>query len=172
MPSFYQQSADPTIFDFIDAVTAPYYVAAANSCGPGQYQNNKARRHRGHQRQQDQVIVPALDLYDRQNEVVLVIAVPHGAQKSDVSIDYDPATSEVVISGETHRPEGFDSEEAASTRRISEVDYGKFERRTNIAGDATTKFKIDEITAKLENGFLYVSVPKAEVEARKKIQVA
>ena len=185
MPSFYNNTnntQEPNIFDFIEAVATPYYYNGyAGGCGPGQ----KRRHHGRHgketsgggggdeQQQQQQLQVPALDLYDREQELILVLAVPQGTQKQDISIDYDPATSEVVVSGESKRPEGFDTEDAQKTRRIAELAYGKFERRTNIAGDAAAqvKFRTDDITAKFEDGFLYVTVPKAEVEAKKRINV-
>ena len=182
MPSFYNNNnnnaQEPNIFDFIEAVATPYYYNGyAGGCGPGQKRRHHGRHAKdntsGGDEQQQQLQVPALDLYDREQELVLVLAIPQGTQKQDISIDYDPATSEVVVSGESKRPEGFDTEDAQKTRRIAELAYGKFERRTNIAGDAAAqvKYRTDDITAKFEDGFLYVTVPKAEVEAKKRINV-
>jgi len=112
-----------------------------------------------------------LDLYDTHDQVVLVTALA-GAQKSDISIDFDTTTNEVVVSGEIKRPEAFADEAAQRNRRVNELQYGKFERRVKISADGSTKLKVDDISARFEDGLLWVIVPKAEVEAKRKIELA
>jgi HSP20 family protein len=119
----------------------------------------------------DHAFSSSLDLYDRDNEAVVVVQVP-GANKEDISIDYDPATSSLVISGETQRPNEYTQNDGDKSLRVSEIFYGKFERRIQLGRDSTTKFDADGTSAKLESGVLTVTIPKVEVEPKKKITVA
>lgn len=113
---------------------------------------------------------PPVDLFDTEAAWVLHVAVP-GADKKDVSVDWDAERSLLTIGGMVHRPgdETFLQSLAQAERRV-----GLFRRTVKLppgdapaAGDSEkerTEVDGDNITARMENGLLVVTVPKAEKE--------
>jgi len=100
--------------------------------------------------------VPAVDLYEGQEEVVLKAEVP-GLSKEDIKIDL--TDSMVTISGEKKKEEEV-KEEAYS---YSERSYGAFSRSLQLP----CAVKADKAKATFKDGLLEVKLPKTE-EAKKR----
>ena len=100
--------------------------------------------------------VPAVDLYEGKEEVVLKAEVP-GLSKEDLKIDL--TDSMVTISGEKKKEEEL-KEEAYT---YSERSYGAFSRSLQLP----CAVKADKVKATFKNGILEVKLPKTE-EAKKR----
>ncbi len=95
--------------------------------------------------------MPAVDMYQTDDEVVVKLAVP-GMKPEDVQISVTGDT--LSIKGETK--EESDAKEKAY--HIRERRWGSFERTITLP----TAVKSDKAHAEFENGVLSVSLPKAE----------
>ena len=100
--------------------------------------------------------VPAVDLYEGKEEVVLKAEVP-GLSKEDLKIDL--TDSMVTISGEKKKED--EVKEEAYT--YSERSYGAFSRSLQLP----CAVKADKVKATFKNGILEVKLPKTE-EAKKR----
>jgi HSP20 family protein len=100
--------------------------------------------------------VPAVDLYEEEDEVVLKAEVP-GLSKEDLKIDL--TDSMLTISGEKKK-EAEIKEEAYA---YSERSYGAFSRSLQLP----CAVKADKAKATFKNGILEVKLPKTE-EAKKR----
>jgi HSP20 family protein len=95
--------------------------------------------------------VPAVDMYQTDNEVVVKAAIP-GIKSDDVQIS---VTGEVLtIKGETKEKE----ETKDKAYHIREQRWGVFERTIVLP----TEVVADKAKADFENGILTVTLPKAE----------
>ncbi len=104
--------------------------------------------------------VPAIDMYQTDNEVVVKAAVP-GFKPEDVQIS---VTGDVLtIKGESK--EETDGEDKAY--HIREQRWGSFERMISLPTDVNP----DKAQAEFENGVLQVTLPKSEVVKPKTITV-
>ncbi|KAI0096147.1 HSP20-like chaperone [Nemania sp. FL0031] len=111
------------------------------------------------QQQQDDVFVPPVDIFSTEKAYVLHVALP-GAAKEDIGVNWDG--DKVNIAGVVHRP---GDEEFLSTLASSERKVGMFERSIKLPPPGSNDNEdVDGygITAKMENGILIVTVPKAE----------
>ncbi|KAI1155508.1 HSP20-like chaperone [Nemania diffusa] len=111
------------------------------------------------QQQQDIAFVPPVDVFSTEKSYVLHVALP-GAIKEDIGVSWDG--EKVNISGVVHRP---GNEEFLSTLASSERRVGMFERAIKLPPHGSSDNEdVDGygITAKMENGILIVTVPKAE----------
>ncbi|KAI1123571.1 HSP20-like chaperone [Nemania abortiva] len=111
------------------------------------------------QPQQDDVFVPPVDVFNTEKAYVLHVALP-GAAKDDVGVNWDG--DKVNITGVVHRP---GNEEFLSTLASSERKVGLFERSLKLPPPGSSDNEdVDGygITARMENGILIVTVPKAE----------
>jgi HSP20 family protein len=97
------------------------------------------------------VIIPAAELFDRQNTLVLRAELP-GVSKED--IDLTITKEAITIKGELKR----DDEVKAEDYFIAERLYGSFSRTVQLP------FEIDEekVDATFKNGILEVVMPKKE----------
>ncbi|KAK9469882.1 HSP20-like chaperone [Lipomyces arxii] len=133
--------------------------AANTTCSSGTVKPAKRER----------VFVPAIDFFDAEKSFVIHASVP-GATSNAISVDYEPKSNEVVLTGEVRRPGFFaESERALDSLRISERHIGKFERRVRLPSSA--KVVPDSITARLTNGVLEVTVPKVPEQPSRKITI-
>ncbi len=112
------------------------------------------------QPKKQQSFQPAVDLYDGATSLILEVALP-GVDKSAIGIDYDAKTNQLSISGETKLVD-------QKLVLLRERPYGRFERRINLRDQVINP---ENISAEYTDGILRVTLPKKELEARKKIQV-
>jgi len=104
--------------------------------------------------------VPAVDLYEGKEEVVLKAEVP-GLSKEDIKIDL--TDSMVTISGEKKKEE--EVKEEAYT--YSERSYGSFSRSLQLP----CAVKADKVKATFKNGILEVKLPKTEDAKKRHVTV-
>jgi HSP20 family protein len=107
-----------------------------------------------------EVAVPALDVYHTPNEVVVKAALP-GLKPEDVSIDITGET--LTIKGETKAEQEIKKEDYLYQERR----YGAFSRSLVLPSG----LKPDKAKAKMEDGFLTLTIPKAEEVKPKAIKV-
>jgi HSP20 family protein len=104
--------------------------------------------------------VPAVDVFDTQDAVVLKAELP-GMKADDIQIEVDDNV--LTIKGERTFDEKIDDERYYRVERR----YGAFQRSLALPQGV----KADEIQAAYEDGVLQVTVPKAEAEKPKRIEV-
>jgi HSP20 family protein len=105
-------------------------------------------------------IVPAIDLYQTADEVVVNAAMP-GLKADDVQISI---TADVLtLRGEFKQ----DDDKKEATYHIREHRYGSFERSIMLPTDVQT----EKAKADFENGVLTITLPKAETVKPKTISV-
>lgn len=104
--------------------------------------------------------LPAIDLYQTNDEVVLKAALP-GLKADDVQIT---VTADVLtLRGEFKQ----ESEKKEATYHVREQRYGSFERSVMLPTDVQT----DKAKADFENGILTITLPKAEAVKPKSISI-
>ena len=104
--------------------------------------------------------LPAIDLYQTNDEVVLKAALP-GLKADDVQIT---VTSDVLtLRGEFKQ----EAEKKEATYHIREQRFGSFERSVMLPTDVQT----DKAKADFENGILTITLPKAEAVKPKSINI-
>jgi HSP20 family protein len=104
--------------------------------------------------------VPAVDMYQTDNEIVVKAAIP-GAKTEDVQIN---VTGEVLtIKGD------FKSSDETKEKayHIREQRWGEFERTIALPTDVIA----DKAKAEFENGILTITLPKAEAVRPKTINI-
>lgn len=107
---------------------------------------------------------PATDIIEREDGYHILLDMP-GVDKNDLVIDLNK--QELTISGKTTYP--ADPEEVEG-RKYSHVEFGGAEyRRTFTLSDTVDR---EKISAKMENGVLRLSLPKAEKARPKKIEIS
>ncbi|MGA2504317.1 MAG: Hsp20/alpha crystallin family protein [Anaerolineales bacterium] len=105
-------------------------------------------------------IVPAVDLYQNADEVVVKASLP-GLKAEDVQISI---TADVLTLRGEFREE---SEQNEKTYHIRENRYGSFERQVMLPTDVQT----EKAKADFENGVLTIVLPKAEAVKPKTITI-
>jgi HSP20 family protein len=107
-----------------------------------------------------QMSIPAVDMYQTDDEVVVKAAVP-GAKADDVQIN---VTGEVlIIKGEI----GEKQEVEEKAYHLREQRWGVFERTIALPTDVIA----DKAKAEFENGILTITLPKAEEVRPKTINI-
>lgn len=104
------------------------------------------------------VYTPAVDIYETQDELVLVADLP-GVSKEDLTIKLDDEI--LTIEGAAQ------ASAAPGQQLLSEYTSGTFYRQFTV-GEAIDREKID---ASLKNGVLELVLPKAEKAKPKRIEV-
>ena len=106
--------------------------------------------------------IPPIDVFSTEIAYVLHIALP-GAKKEDVGVNWDADKGELNIAGVVYRQ---GDEEFLKTLSKSERKVGVFERSVKLPPGEEEKEEVDgeNISAKLEDGILMVTVPKVEKE--------
>jgi len=107
-----------------------------------------------------QFSMPAVDMYQTDNEVVVKAAIP-GVKADEVQIN---VTGEVLtIKGETKEKD----EVKEKSYHIREQRWGMFERTVALPTDVIA----DKAKAEFENGILTITLPKAEEVKPKTITI-
>jgi HSP20 family protein len=105
-------------------------------------------------------IVPAIDLYQNEDEVVVKASLP-GLRTEDVHIS---VTADVLtLRGEFKE----ESEQKENTYHLRENRYGEFERQVMLPTDVQS----DKAKADFENGILTITLPKAETVKPRTINI-
>ncbi|KAH6675435.1 HSP20-like chaperone [Halenospora varia] len=106
--------------------------------------------------------VPPVDVFSTEKTFVLHIALP-GARKEDVGVNWDEEKGVLNVAGVVYRQ---GDEEFLKSLSQSERKVGVFERSVKLPPGNAEKEEVDgdNITAKLEDGILVVTVPKVEKE--------
>ncbi|OAX80497.1 hypothetical protein ACJ72_05175 [Emergomyces africanus] len=118
--------------------------------------------------------VPRADVFDTATRYIIHASLP-GAQKKDISVDYDTESSTLRFAGVVYRP---DLDEELSNALIVDGrsrEVGVFEREICLGSrDKPAHVDADNISAKLVDGVLVLSLPKVVVDRdtfRRKISV-
>ncbi len=106
---------------------------------------------------EDIVWMPAIDLIERDNEIVVKADLP-GVDKNNIKIKVDPES--VSISGEIKKEKKEENETYYREERV----YGKFSRVIPLPAEVNP----EKAEAKFENGVLEIIVPK--VKESKKVK--
>jgi HSP20 family protein len=105
--------------------------------------------------------MPALDAAESENAYIVTLDLP-GIKREDIKINFDRGVLSVT---------GTRASEHAESQNgrvyVSERSYGSFRRSVQFARDIDA----DKIDAKLENGVLTISVPKAATALPRQIDV-
>lgn len=106
--------------------------------------------------------IPPIDVFSTPAAYVLHVSLP-GAKKEDVGVNWDAEKSELNVAGVVYRP---GDEEFLKTLSNRERKVGVFERNVKLPPGDEEKEEVDgdNITAKLEDGILIITVPKVEKE--------
>ena len=105
-------------------------------------------------------IIPAIDLYQTNDEVVVKASLP-GIKADDVQISV--TADMLTLRGEFKAA----NEKKEATYHIREQRYGAFERSVILPTDVQT----DKAKADFENGVLTITLPKAEAVKPKTISI-
>ncbi len=105
------------------------------------------------------IFVPLVDIYETDDELVLVAEMPGVEEKSiDVTLDNDVLTIRGKVAYDV--PEDYELV-------YSEYEIGDYERSFTV----NESIDVDKIEANYHNGVLTVRLPKAEPVKAKKIEV-
>ncbi|OQE46037.1 hypothetical protein PENCOP_c001G08624 [Penicillium coprophilum] len=118
---------------------------------------------------------PSVDVFDTHAKYIVHVSLP-GAKKSDLSIDYDAGESVLHVAGVVYRPGVNENLHHALVMDERGPQVGVFEREVRLGSRAAPAFVIiNDISAKLEDGVLNVTLPKIVQDAevgKKKVFVA
>lgn len=104
--------------------------------------------------------VPRADVFDTATQFIVHASLP-GAQKSDISIEYDTEKSALFLAGVVYRPGVSEELSNALVVKEREREVGVFDRKLRLGTAADrVHVDVDNITAKLEDGVLVVTLPK------------
>lgn len=105
--------------------------------------------------------MPAMDVYQTDNDVIVEMEIPGGANPDniDITIEGDVLT----VKGESKKEE----EEKGRSYYKKEIRRGSFERSVILPASV----KGEEAEAETENGILKIRLPKLEEEKNKKIAI-
>lgn len=117
--------------------------------------------------------VPRADIFDAPTEYVVHVSLP-GAEKKDISVDYDAANSTLRLAGVVFRPEIDES--LGNWLVVSDRDreVGVFEKQVRLGTrNAPASVDTEKINAKMVTGVLVVKLPKLaqQEEAARKVPV-
>lgn len=103
---------------------------------------------------------PLVDIYEGENEVVVVAEVP-GASRDDVSVQVDKGVLTIEADAK------FQTPDKSSARIYVGFEPGRFFRAFALSDEIDR----EKITASVSNGVLTVRLPKAEAAKSRKIEV-
>ena len=111
--------------------------------------------------QPDQSFHPPMDIYETENDLVVVMEIA-GMRPEDIHIIFEKDT--LSISGTR-----TESSSSPKTRLHQvEIDYGNFERTLHIP----FPLKVDEFKAMYRQGFLMITVPKKKEPISRTVEVS
>ncbi|EEQ89734.1 uncharacterized protein BDCG_04854 [Blastomyces dermatitidis ER-3] len=104
--------------------------------------------------------VPRADVFDAETRYIIHVSLP-GAQKKDISVDYDAETSTLRLAGVVYRPELDEELSNALIVDGRSREVGVFEREISLGSrDKPARVDADNISAKLVDGVLVLTLPK------------
>jgi len=106
-----------------------------------------------------QCFIPRTDIYETEDEIVLVADIP-GADAKSVDITLEKNILTIDANVEPNVPEGYDLSRG-------EFGTGDYQRSFRISSEVDR----DKIKASVSNGELYLHLPKAATAKAKKIEV-
>jgi len=106
------------------------------------------------------VFAPAVDMYEKDDEIVLKAELP-GMNRDDINIEL--TEDAITLSGEIKREE----EVKEADYYCAERTYGRFSRTI----DLPVKVNIEKAEATYKDGILEIRLPKAEEAKRKEIKL-
>jgi HSP20 family protein len=106
------------------------------------------------------ILAPLVDVKDEGSDILIKTDLP-GVEKGDVDID----VSDNMLTISAQRSASTEEKEEGYLRR--ERTYSSFSRTVSLPEAVTT----DGAKAKLENGVLTVTLPKMQIEEKKKILI-
>lgn len=114
---------------------------------------------------------PRADVFNTLNEYVIHVSLP-GAQKPDISVEYDAQKSTVRIAGVVHRPEFSEELNAAMVWNERRREVGMFERSFKFIPSGSEAVDVDgeNITAKMVDGVLIVRLSKTQQQEQEEKQ--
>jgi len=104
---------------------------------------------------------PAVDIYETKDQVVLKVEVP-GLKQEDIKIEATENT--LTLRGERQ----FEEDVKEENYHCIERSYGSFIRSFNLP----ISIQQDKISASLKEGILEITLPKAETEKIKQIEIS
>lgn len=107
--------------------------------------------------QQDNYYIPAVDIWETEDAIEMQVDMP-GVAKEDVDINVE--RNSLVLHGKRGKLEG--------SSVYTEAEYGDFHREFTLSDDLDTS----NITAKMNNGVLQLSIAKSEQVKPRKIEIA
>ncbi|OJD26726.1 hypothetical protein ACJ73_01881 [Blastomyces percursus] len=108
--------------------------------------------------------VPRADVFDAETRYIIHVSLP-GAQKKDISVDYDVETSTLRLEGVVYRPELDEELSNALIVDGRSREVGVFEREISLGSrDKPARVDADNISAKLVDGVLVLTLPKIVVD--------
>lgn len=117
--------------------------------------------------------VPPVDVFDTPAQYIVHVSLP-GAKKNDLSIDYDADESVLRLAGVVYRPDMTEDLHEALVMEERAREVGVFEREVRLGTrEAPAVVSVDDISARLEEGVLVVTLPKVirQPEPKKKVVV-
>ena len=118
--------------------------------------------------------VPRADIFDTPTEYIVHVSLP-GAQKPDISVDYDAEASALHLVGVVYRPGMTEELNNALAVEGRSREVGVFEREVKLGSrDQPANVDVDNISATLVDGILIVRVTKIQVDPenlRRKVTV-
>lgn len=100
-------------------------------------------------------VVPPVDILDNEGDYELHVSIP-GAQKDNISLDFNTERNEVTISGE------IPAHDEDKKLKVKERTSGKFERHITLP--SSPKLDEENIKANYSNGVLTLKIPKLSKE--------
>lgn len=125
------------------------------------------------QRPENADFVPPADVFDTPTQYVVHVSLS-GAKKNDLSIDYDADESVLRLAGVVYRPGMTEDLHEALVMEERTREVGVFEREVRLGTrEAPAVVSVDDISARLEEGVLVVTLPKVirQPEPKKKVVV-
>jgi HSP20 family protein len=119
-----------------------------------------SRRRRWPARPDTELISPNIDLYDRQNEIVLKAELP-GVSREDIDITI--IKDAIILKGQLMRDEDVKDEQYYVRERV----FGSFSRTLALP----TEVESEKTSASFKNGVLEIVMPKKEEAKIKEIKV-
>lgn len=108
--------------------------------------------------------VPRADVFDTATRYIIHVSLP-GAQKKDISVDYDTENSTLRLAGVVYRPNLDEELSNALVVDGRSREVGVFEREIRLGSrDKPAHVDADNISAKLIDGVLALSLPKVVVD--------
>jgi len=106
------------------------------------------------------LVNPSMDLYNRENDIVVRIELP-GVKREDIDLTITKDT--LIVKGEVKREEEVKEEDYF----ISERTYGNFSRTVQLPFDVEN----EKAQASMNNGVLEIVIPKREEAKPREIRI-